>query len=106
MARVYLSGGITGIADYKVHFDTAEKQLRDLGFAVINPSNNIYVLPESETTRDEYMTICLALLKMCDVICMLDGWEKSEGAKIERKYAKEHGYTVIHLEKEGNENDD
>ncbi len=98
MARIFISGGISEVENYKERFDKAEEQLRRLGFAVVNPANLPKVLPESETTHEEYMKVCLKILSMCDGICMLDNWEQSRGAKQEYNYAMVHGMTIFHLE--------
>ena len=33
------------------------------------------------------MSLCYPMIDMCDAIYFLDGWEESEGAKIEFEYA-------------------
>lgn len=98
MTRIFISGGIAGVDNYKDKFDSAENRLRGLGFAVVNPANLPKVLPESETTHEEYMNVCLKILSMCDAICMLDNWEQSKGAKQEHSFAVVHGLTIFHLE--------
>ncbi len=98
MARIFISGGISGVENYKERFDKVEEQLRRSGFAVVNPANLPKVLPESETTHEEYMKVCLKILSMCDAICMLDNWEQSRGARQEYNYAIMHGMKIFHLE--------
>lgn len=92
--RVYISGPITGHADYKEKFDLAEVKLRLTGHEVINPAHLNHVMP-SDATHEEYMKICLELLEMADVICLLEGWEKSHGASIEYGYARAMGKAIL-----------
>lgn len=85
-SRVYISGAITGVADFIDKFGKAETMLRNLGFEVVNPAKCNLILPKS-TTWQEYMDVTLCMLKMCDTIFMLEGWETSKGANIELSYA-------------------
>lgn len=85
--RVYISGPITGIRDYRKAFDDAEKKLTEKGYTAVNPAKLADILPETTTTWNEYMVISMALLNLCEGILMLPGWEESAGAKIERSEA-------------------
>ena len=86
MKRVYISGGITGVENYKESFSKKQTELEKNGFEVINPALLGNIMPKS-ASWEEYMIICVDLLCMCDYICMLCGWEKSEGAKAELKFS-------------------
>ena len=44
-----------------------------------------------------YLKIAKSIIEESDVICMLDGWEKSAGANIEYRYAKEHKKEIIYI---------
>ena len=83
--RIYISGPITNVPDYKDKFDQAEKKLKAMhpDAEIINPT----VLSALPLTYDEYMNLDLQLLDMCGAVYMLDGWEKSKGACIEYGYA-------------------
>lgn len=91
--RIYISGGITGIKGYKAHFDRIEQALRVAGHEVINPATTNGTLPTS-TTHKEYMHVSFALIDLCDSIIMLDGWDKSNGARQEFEYAMRHRKTI------------
>ncbi len=96
--RVYISGPITGVKGFMRKFDWAEACWRDKGIYTINPARTNATLPE-ETDHDGYMRISMALLKECDTIYMLKGWESSEGANEERDYALENNYNVLYEER-------
>lgn len=82
MKKIYISGPISGLPLETVYnnFTNAEVQLLEQGYEVVNPLNN--GLP-SNATWEEHMRADLKLLLDCDAIYMLEGWEKSRGARIE-----------------------
>lgn len=90
--RVYISGQITGLPDeeWNKNFDLAEKALVGAGYRVINPAK-----VKVDLDYAEYLEIDIAMLHMCDAIYMLDNWENSNGARIERESAEAIGMTVI-----------
>lgn len=100
--RVYISGAITGTHDFIHRFAKAEAELKKQGFSVINPAAVNTRLP-LDTTYEEYMTMSLTMLDMCDAIYMLKGWEKSCGANREYGYALAKDYIVM---LEGGDNND
>ena len=83
--RIYISGPITNVLDYKEKFARAEQNLKAKypDAEIINPT----VLDKLPLEYDEYMKLDLMLLDMCDAIYMMNGWEKSKGACIEFGYA-------------------
>lgn len=91
---VYISGAITGTTDYEERFKAAEQQLREDGYDVINPAAISALLPDG-MPWSAYMEITLPILRYCNVIYMLRGWEKSAGARIERGYAIKLGLDVM-----------
>lgn len=93
MAKIYLSGPITGVQDYKIQFSTVAFHAESDGHTVISPS----VETEGLTPRD-YMRISVARLEAADELWLLPGWEKSKGAQIEKLYAEYIGLTVREIE--------
>lgn len=91
--RVYISGAITDVDNYKEHFDKAEKELKEQGHEVINPTSFDNLLPQ--LTYEEYMKLDLCLLDMCEAIYMLNNWKQSFGANREYGYALAKGMLIM-----------
>lgn len=83
--RVYISGGITGVENYREKFNKVQEELEKDGHAVFNPALYADALPK--LSYEEYMKVGLYFLSMCDAIYMLKGWQKSCGANSEYGYA-------------------
>lgn len=96
--KVYISGPITGV-DFgnRFAFSCARSALELCGYEVIDPSE---VQLDDEATWSDYMRADLKLLLDCDYIYMLDGWEDSKGARIERELAENLRIEEIDLDQE------
>ncbi len=94
---LYLAGPMTGIEDFNYPaFHAAAKALRARGYAVINPAEAFG--GDQALSFDTYMRYDLiCLLKDCDGIVVLDGWEKSPGAVLEVSVASALGYGILKL---------
>ena len=92
--RVYISGPITGNHDFMWQFAEAEKHLKSEGYSVANPAALSTIMPE-DSTHDDYMVICLAMLDLCDAIYMLPDWKTSMGANREYGYALGKGKIIL-----------
>ena len=97
--RIYISGPMTNVKNYKENFARAEKQLRADGHEVINPAAVDMILHNA--SYEEYMKVDMFLLDMCDAVYMLKGWQQSCGANREYGYALAKDYHI--LEEDGNE---
>lgn len=88
--KVYISGPIANQYYYDVirQFQAAEYELISRGYDVLNPLN--IDLPDHDNP-DWYLCGLRWTLKMlleADGICLLPGWETSNGAKIEKNLAE------------------
>lgn len=91
---VYLAGPMRGLPDLgRGAFQAVAEKLTLEGHTVINPGCLPVTLPD-----EKYMPICLAMLEVADAICMLPGWGKSSGARLELHYAINQGKKVFHCD--------
>ena len=88
--KIYIAGKITGLKDYKDHFNKAEAELTKKGYKCMNPS----ILPEG-FPWEIYMPICYAMIDACNAIYMLKNWIDSKGAKLEFDYEKSKNKEII-----------
>lgn len=96
--KVYISGKITGLhpREYRGKFKAAAFKLREQGHSVVDPSR----LDVFELTYAQYMAIDTTILSFCDAIYMLDNWQDSNGAKLEKEYAESLGLKVMYESEE------
>ena len=90
---IYISGQITGLPFHIAagRFAIAARRLSDLGHYPVNPIYN--GLPRYATWA-EHMRADLAALRACEGVCMLHGWERSRGARIEYRAALKRGMPI------------
>lgn len=92
MPRAFISGAISGrIDNYKLYFDEAERNFKDIYVKSYNPSsidiNTPWVVAMEET---------LSQLRKCDFVYVLKNWEDSKGVKIEIERAKELNIPIFY----------
>ncbi len=97
MSRIYLSGPITGVANFKRIFEGYKDKLVAKGYDVVNPAELTSVIGDS-FSYDEIMDIDLDILHRCDVLVQLPGWEKSRGCNIEYGYARAADKIILKVE--------
>lgn len=94
---VYISGQISGLArrTSRRRFLLAELWIRNnTDAAPVNPLR--FAIPD--LTYEQQMAIDIAVLKKCDAIFMLQGWENSPGAKREHDVAGKYEKEIIYQE--------
>lgn len=99
---VYISGKYSGnVAENVARAKAAALDLLRRGFAPLCPHT---MYDGFDADRNQIISADLELLRRCDAILMLEGWNKSEGALLEYQFAQEHGipifYSVVELENE------
>lgn len=99
---VYIAGPMRGIPGYNYPlFNEVAKALRQTGYQVINPTEigDYFGKPEDlekdTRLRDLVMSIELLCVIKSDAICLLEGWENSEGARTELAAALERKLEII-----------
>jgi hypothetical protein len=100
--KVYIAGPMRGIKDFnRREFRKADEYLKKKGiYKTINPcdSDRESGLTDQElnTTKGLRVVMSKDLTDICgcDMIYMLHGWEKSEGAKIEHSLATMLNITI------------
>lgn len=83
---IYIAGPMNGYPEMNFpSFHKAAKRLRDEGLKVINPAE---LNPDVNADWSDCMDVDIDAVFECDTIYMLKGWEKSKGARIEYRIAK------------------
>ena len=86
--KIYLSGKISGtdLSTTRRRFSRVADKLQSLGHKVVNPLCN--GLSETDPWEEHIAKDIINLID-CEGIYMLQGWEDSQGARIEHAIAKE-----------------
>jgi len=92
--KVYLSGRIKDYPNFNLHFNAIARKLRSLNFCDVVSPIELEFPPEA--TYEDFMRIDLLALLECDAIYMLDGWERSAGARCEHLVASMTGMKVYY----------
>lgn len=91
--KIYIAGKITGIpfSEAKNNFDSAKELIEKWGFEAVSPLD----YGDENKSWVDNMLILLPILNTCDGIYLLDNWDESDGARIEKKFAEKKGMFVI-----------
>lgn len=96
MRIAYIAGSMTGQPEFnRPAFFAAELKLLQLGYIVLNPARNFggnVTLPYSV-----YLKAGIEDLFHATTLALLDNWEESQGAKIERAIAEALGFEIVHV---------
>lgn len=95
--KIYIAGPMAGYPEHNFPaFQAAAVRLRSLGYDVVSP-HEVKVEVENPKAQD-YLCADIRELLKCNAICLLDGWEKSIGAKCEATIAITLGFYFIDLD--------
>lgn len=93
--RIYISGPVTSDPDYRKRFQEAEDKLRMQGHDAVNPARVADII-RTDMTWDEWMSIDIGLLRVCEAIYMLPNWQSSRGANRELGFAMGAGMKIMY----------
>lgn len=89
--KIYIAGPIKSDPAYFEKFERTEAALANIGHHPVNPARNFHPL----WNYKQYIDAGLKQLMTCDAIYMLEGYEHSDGAKLELHYARICGLHVF-----------
>lgn len=110
VTRVYIAGPMTGYPDLNFPaFHAAAAEYRKRGAFVINPAEinggDAEIARTEKMTAEQYYVHWVRCMKndinqlmTCDSLVLLDGWQKSRGAKLEHHIARNLGLTITYPE--------
>ena len=88
--KVYIIGNKQDTAA----FEHAEMSLQQQGFIPINPLKILQALP-AEINNSDFTVIAFEIIRVCDAVYFLTGWEKDFFARMEASHAKRTAKEVI-----------
>jgi len=93
--KLYIAGPMTGIKDLNFPaFHAIAATLRAAGHEVENPAE---INPDPTAEWTDCMFADLKALSTCDGIVMLEGWQQSPGAQIEKLWAGRTGKKIFYI---------
>lgn len=85
---VYIAGPMSGLPEYnRTAFNTE----------ALHQQHNPATLPDG-LTQQQYMVICIEMVKIADEVIMLPNWVNSQGATAEFHYAMKCGKVIRQAE--------
>ena len=107
---IYISGGITGIKNWQDVFIAAEQDLILRLHARLFVFNPVKIAKDLERSfkvnigkmpgYTDYMREDIKILARCNAICMLPGWKRSKGARLEYRIAKILNMQILEFQPE------
>lgn len=90
--KVYISGPMTGVAELnRQAFERAAQRLRAMGHEPVIPGD----LHPTNTPYGDALRNALRAMLECDQYTLLDGWERSRGARLEHEIGQAIGMEQI-----------
>jgi len=83
------------VFDNIIHARSAALKLWNEGWAVICPHTNSMFMGSLLGGDEKFIEGDLEIVKRCDTIYMLSGWEGSMGARRELAEARKHGLEIL-----------
>ena len=96
---VYVAGAFRAKTQWEImqnvrRAEDASLELWKLGYAVICPHTMTQHF-QNECPDEVWLDGCLELLRRCDAIYLVEGWQCSEGSLVEYELAKELGLIIM-----------
>jgi hypothetical protein len=95
IAGPYRSDTVHGIVENIYRAEAVAIKYWQLGYAVICPHKNT-ALFDGLLPDEVWLAGAIEILKRCDVIVMMKGWENSSGSRAELEIALKFGLEVIY----------
>lgn len=100
MRVIYIAGPFTGPTPWDVEqnvrrAEAVALEVAKLGAAPLCPHANSRFF-HGQCTPEFWYAATMALLKRCDAILMIPGWENSKGSREEKQWAVDNGVPVFH----------
>lgn len=93
--KVYIAGPMSGLPNHNYPaFFAAEELIEAQGFSVVNPARLHTSMHEA---WEHYMKVDISHLVTCDYLVLLEGWENSRGANLEKYIAEQLGLQVFEI---------
>ena len=92
--KVYISGKITGLnfEETSAKFQEASELIEAMGMTPVNP----LIGADQTKTWEQHMVRDIELLMGCDAIILLDDWNESRGARIEKFIAEQRNMLIFY----------
>lgn len=96
---IYLAGAVSNrdIEHVRNKFATHEAELKQQGFSVINPVTLIENMGLQNDSWENIMSVCLSVACHADEIHLMNCWQESKGAVLERDTMMRLNKTIVYL---------